>query len=36
MDMIDGRVFGYFLMGQNPAVGSANGRLQRLALANLD
>src|SRR3954470_9309808 len=36
MDMVDGRVFGYFLMGQNPAVGSANGRLQRLALANLD
>src|SRR3954453_2742142 len=36
MDMIDGRVFGYLVMGQNPAVGSANGRLQRLALANLD
>jgi formate dehydrogenase major subunit len=36
MDMIDGRVFGYFLMGQNPAVGSANGRLQRLGIANLD
>src|SRR4051795_3765566 len=36
MDMIDGRVFGYLLMGQNPAVGSANGRLQRLGLANLD
>src|SRR5919205_2528224 len=36
MDMIDGRVSGYFVMGQNPAVGSANGRLQRLALANLD
>jgi formate dehydrogenase major subunit len=36
MDMIDGKVFGYFLLGQNPAVGSAHGRLQRLALANLD
>src|SRR3954467_2439906 len=24
MDMIDGRVFGYFVMGQNPAVGSAH------------
>jgi formate dehydrogenase major subunit len=36
MDMIDGRVFGYLLMGQNPAVGSANGRLQRLGMANLD
>jgi formate dehydrogenase major subunit len=36
MDMIDGKVFGYFLLGQNPAVGSANGRLQRLGLANLD
>lgn len=23
MDMIDGKVFGYFLLGQNPAVGSA-------------
>ncbi len=36
LDMIDGTVKGYFLMGQNPAVGSAGGRLQRLALANLD
>jgi formate dehydrogenase major subunit len=36
MDMVDGRVFGYFLLGQNPAVGSAHGRLQRLGLANLD
>ena len=30
MDMIDGQVKGYFLLGQNPAVGSAHGRLQRL------
>jgi formate dehydrogenase major subunit len=36
MDMVDGKVFGYFLMGQNPAVGSAHGRLQRLGMANLD
>jgi formate dehydrogenase major subunit len=36
MDMVDGTVFGYFLLGQNPAVGSAHGRLQRLGLANLD
>ena len=36
MDMIDGKVSGYFLLGQNPAVGSAHGRLQRLGMANLD
>jgi formate dehydrogenase major subunit len=36
MDMVDGNVFGYFLLGQNPAVGSAHGRLQRLGMANLD
>ena len=36
LDMIDGKVKGYFLMGENPAVGSAGGRLQRHALANLD
>ena len=36
MDMIDGKVFGYFLLGQNPAVGSAHGRLQRLGMAHLD
>jgi formate dehydrogenase major subunit len=36
LDMIDRKVKGYFLLGQNPAVGSAGGRLQRLALANLD
>jgi formate dehydrogenase major subunit len=33
---IDGRVKGYFLVGENPAVGSANGKMQRLGLANLD
>jgi formate dehydrogenase major subunit len=31
--MIDGTVHGYFVMGENPAVGSANGKLQRRALA---
>jgi len=36
LDMIDGRVKGYFLLGQNPAVGSAHGRAQRLGMANLD
>jgi formate dehydrogenase major subunit len=36
LDMIDGSVKGYFLLGENPAVGSAGARLQRLALANLD
>ncbi len=35
-DMIDGKVKGYFLLGQNPAVGSANGRAQRLGMANLE
>jgi formate dehydrogenase major subunit len=36
MGMVDGRVKGFFVMGENPAVGSPNGRLQRLALANLE
>ena len=36
MDMVDGLVHGYFLLGQNPAVGSSHGRMQRLAMANLD
>ena len=36
MDMIDGKVKGYVLLGQNPAVGSAHGRAQRLGMANLD
>ncbi len=33
---INGECEGYFLFGQNPAVGSANGRMQREGLANLD
>jgi formate dehydrogenase major subunit len=36
LSMIDGRIKGYFLLGQNPAVGSAHGRAQRLGMANLD
>jgi formate dehydrogenase major subunit len=36
LDMIEGKVKGYFLLGQNPAVGSANGKAQRLGMANLD
>jgi RNA polymerase-binding transcription factor DksA len=36
LDMIDGKIKGYFLWGQNPAVGSANGKAQRLGMANLD
>ena len=34
--MVDGEVAGYFLFGQNPAVGSASSRLHRLAMAKLD
>jgi formate dehydrogenase major subunit len=33
---LDGRCKGYFLYGQNPAVGSANARMQRMGMANLD
>ncbi len=33
--MIDGTVDGYFILGQNPAVGSAHGRMQRLGMAHL-
>jgi formate dehydrogenase major subunit len=36
LNMIDGKVKGYFVFGQNPAVGSAHGRAQRLGMANLD
>ncbi len=36
VDMLDGKMKGYFLLGENPAVGSANARLHRLALAKLD
>jgi len=36
LDMLDGKVRGYLLLGENPAVGSAHGKLQRLAMAKLD
>jgi formate dehydrogenase major subunit len=36
MDMVDGKVSGYLVLGQNPAVGTANGRLSRLGMAQLD
>ena len=36
MKMLDGEVQGMFCVGQNPAVGSANSKLMRLALAKLD
>jgi formate dehydrogenase major subunit len=36
MAQLAGRCKGYFLMGQNPAVGSANNRMQRKAMANLE
>ena len=35
LDMADGKMEGLFVMGQNPAVGGANGRLERKALAKL-
>ncbi len=36
MAQIGGQCKGYFLMGENPAVGSANAKIQRLGMANLD
>ena len=36
MGMVDGTVKGFFVLGENPAVGSANGRLNRKGLAALD
>ena len=36
MEQIAGTVKGYFLFGQNPAVGSANTRMQRLGMSKLD
>ena len=35
MTMLDDKIDGYFLLGQNPAVGSAHGQMQRLGLAHL-
>ncbi len=34
--MLDGKVRGYLLFGQNPAAGSTNSRMQRKALEQLD
>jgi formate dehydrogenase major subunit len=34
--MLDGQVKGFFVVGENPAVGSANGKMHRLAMAELD
>jgi formate dehydrogenase major subunit len=36
LNQLAGECKGYFLVGQNPAVGSANAKLQRLGMANLD
>jgi formate dehydrogenase major subunit len=36
VDMADGKVKGYFVMGENPVVGSMNGALQREGLRKLD
>jgi len=36
MAQIDGTCKGYFIWGENPAVGSANAKMQRLGMANLD
>jgi formate dehydrogenase major subunit len=35
IEMQDGKMDGLFVMGQNPAVGAANGRLERTALSKL-
>ncbi len=36
VNQIEGRSPGYFVIGENPAIGSANGKMQRLGLANLE
>jgi formate dehydrogenase major subunit len=36
LGMLDGKVKGYLLLGENPAVGNSNSRLHRLAMAQLD
>jgi formate dehydrogenase major subunit len=33
---LDGQCKGYFVVGENPAVGSANAKMQRLGMARLD
>lgn len=36
LNQIDGTCKGYFLYGENPAVGSSNAKMQRRGMANLD
>jgi formate dehydrogenase major subunit len=36
LQMLDGKVKGYVIAGENPAVGNAHSKLHRLALAKLD
>ncbi|MBO0682733.1 MAG: molybdopterin-dependent oxidoreductase [Candidatus Dormibacteraeota bacterium] len=36
LGMLEGKVKGFFCVGENPAVGSSNAKLHRKALANLD
>jgi formate dehydrogenase major subunit len=36
MAQLAGECKGYFLLGENPAVGTANAKMQRLGMANLD
>jgi formate dehydrogenase major subunit len=36
LEQLAGRCKGYFVLGENPAVASANARMQRLGLASLD
>ena len=36
LGMLDGKVEGYFILGENPVVGSSNGRMHRLAMSKLD
>jgi formate dehydrogenase major subunit len=36
LDQLDGKVPGYIVAGENPAVGGANARMQRLALAEVE
>jgi formate dehydrogenase major subunit len=36
MAQLEGTCTGYFVLGENPAVGSANAKMQRLGMANLD
>jgi formate dehydrogenase major subunit len=36
MDMANGKIKGFFVMGQNPAVGGQNAKFQRKALAKLE